>query len=64
MLSRINIVVAFSRLSRSLVDFVTCGAVDQHRVSFVWVTQTFNTTTSMGWLTRNVLLSFAQSGGR
>src|SRR5260221_11574446 len=33
---------------------------DQHKVTFVSVTQSFNTTTSMGWLTLNIMLSFAQ----
>ena len=49
------------RLSRSLADFARLMQVfDQHRVSFVSVTQQFNTTTSMGRLTLNMLLSFAQ----
>jgi site-specific DNA recombinase len=49
------------RLTRSLADFAKLVELfDQHNVSFVSVTQTFNTTTSMGRLTLNVLLSFAQ----
>jgi site-specific DNA recombinase len=50
-----------TRLSRSLLDFARLMAVfDQRRVSFVSVTQQFNTATSMGRLVLNVLLSFAQ----
>ena len=49
------------RLTRSLADFAKMVEVfDRHEVSFVSVTQAFNTTTSMGRLTLNVLLSFAQ----
>jgi len=49
------------RLTRSLADFAKLVELfDQHGVSFVSVTQQFNTTTSMGRLTLNVLLSFAQ----
>jgi site-specific DNA recombinase len=49
------------RLSRSLLDFAKIMAcLDQHQVSFVSVTQQFNTATSMGRLILNVLLSFAQ----
>lgn len=49
------------RLTRSLMDFVRLVELfDQSNVSFVSVTQAFNTTTSMGRLTLNVLLSFAQ----
>ncbi len=49
------------RLSRSLHDFARMVDIfDKHNVSFVSVTQQFNTTTSMGRLTLNVLLSFAQ----
>src|SRR5262249_5337363 len=49
------------RLTRSLSDFAKMVEVfDAHGVSFVAVTQQFNTTTSMGRLTLNVLLSFAQ----
>src|ERR1700674_2226031 len=59
----INVVVVYKvdRLTRSLADFVKMvEAFDAHGVSFVSVTQQFNTTTSMGRLTLNVLLSFAQ----
>src|SRR3974377_2146579 len=49
------------RLTRSLADFAKLIEIfDAHAVSFVSVTQSFNTTTSMGRLTLNVLLSFAQ----
>ncbi len=49
------------RLSRSLLDFARMmQAFEQHQVSFVCVTQQFNTATSMGRLVLNVLLSFAQ----
>jgi site-specific DNA recombinase len=60
---KINIVVVYKidRLTRSLADFAKLVEVfDQHGVSFVSITQSFNTTTSMGRLTLNVLLSFAQ----
>ena len=60
---RINIVVVYKvdRLTRSLADFAKLVELfDRHGVSFVSVTQSFNTTTSMGRLTLNVLLSFAQ----
>jgi len=60
---RINIVVVYKvdRLTRSLADFAKLVELfDAHGVSFVSVTQQFNTTTSMGRLTLNVLLSFAQ----
>src|SRR5450759_3889578 len=59
----IDVVVVYKvdRLTRSLADFVKMvEAFDAHGVSFVSVTQQFNTTTSMGRLTLNVLLSFAQ----
>jgi len=57
----IIIVYKVDRLSRSLSDFVRLvDLFDQHGVSFVSVTQQFNTSTSMGRLTLNVLLSFAQ----
>lgn len=59
----IDIVVVYKvdRLTRSLADFAKLVELfDQHRVSFVSVTQAFNTTNSMGRLTLNVLLSFAQ----
>ena len=55
------VVCKVDRLSRSLADFVRLVELfDQHDVSFVSVTQQFNTSTSMGRLTLNVLLSFAQ----
>jgi site-specific DNA recombinase len=60
---RISIVVVYKvdRLTRSLADFAKLVELfDQHAVSFVSVTQSFNTTSSMGGLTLNVLLSFAQ----
>jgi DNA invertase Pin-like site-specific DNA recombinase len=60
---RIHIVVVYKvdRLTRSLADFAKLVELfDAHSVSFVSVTQQFNTTTSMGRLTLNVLLSFAQ----
>ncbi len=60
---KIDIVVVYKvdRLSRALSDFAKMVEVfDKHNVSFVSVTQAFNTTTSMGRLTLNVLLSFAQ----
>ncbi|GHC66518.1 recombinase family protein [Neogemmobacter tilapiae] len=60
---RIDVIVVYKidRLSRSLADFVRMVEIfDRHGVSFVSVTQAFNTTTSMGRLTLNVLLSFAQ----
>ena len=48
-------------MTRSLADFAKLVELfDQHCVSFVSVTQSFNTTSSMGRLTLNVLLSFAQ----
>ena len=57
----IVLVYKVDRLSRSLADFARLMQVfDEHRVSFVSVTQQFNTTTSMGRLTLNMLLSFAQ----
>jgi len=60
---QINIVVVYKidRLTRSLADFSRLVEVfERHKVSFVSVTQQFNTTTSMGRLMLNVLLSFAQ----
>jgi site-specific DNA recombinase len=60
---KINIVVVYKidRLTRSLFDFAKIvETFDAKGVSFVSVTQQFNTTTSMGRLTLNVLLSFAQ----
>ena len=59
----IDIVVVYKidRLTRSLPDFARMVELfEQHGVSFVSITQAFNTTTSMGRLTLNVLLSFAQ----
>jgi len=60
---RVDVVVVYKidRLSRSLMDFAKLVEVfDRHRVTFVSITQSFNTTTSMGRLTLNILLSFAQ----
>ena len=60
---RIDVIVVYKvdRLTRSLADFAKLVELfDKHGVSFVSVTQQFNTTTSMGRLTLNVLLSFAQ----
>src|SRR5205807_3256564 len=60
---RIDTIVVYKvdRLTRSLADFAKLVELfDQHAVSFVSVTQSFNTTSSMGRLTLNVLLSFAQ----
>ena len=55
------VVYKVDRLTRSLADFAKLvETFDAHGVSFVSVTQSFNTTTSMGRLTFNVLLSFAQ----
>jgi len=55
------VVYKVDRLSRSLLDFAQLiGKFDEYRVSLVAVTQQLNTTTSMGRLTMNVLLSFAQ----
>jgi site-specific DNA recombinase len=55
------LVYKVDRLSRSLLDFgKVMELFDQHGVSFVSVTQHFNTTHSMGRLTLNILLSFAQ----
>jgi site-specific DNA recombinase len=59
----IDVVVVYKvdRLTRSLADFAKLVELfDEHGVSFVSVTQAFNTTSSMGRLTLNVLLSFAQ----
>ena len=59
----IDVVVVYKvdRLTRSLADFAKLIELfDAHAVSFVSVTQSFNTTTSMGRLTLNILLSFAQ----
>ena len=60
---RIDIIVVYKvdRLTRSLLDFAKLvEAFDRAGTSFVSVTQSFNTTTSMGRLTLNMLLSFAQ----
>src|SRR5580658_489872 len=60
---RVDCVVVYKvdRLSRSLLDFARLvDRFDQRGVSFVSVTQQFNTTTSLGRLTLNILLSFAQ----
>ena len=55
------VVYKVDRLSRSLLDFARMMELfDKHAVSFVSVTQQFNTTSSMGRLTLNILLSFAQ----
>lgn len=62
-LGKLDVIVVYKvdRLTRSLADFAKLVELfDQHSVSFVSVTQQFNTTTSMGRLTLNVLLSFAQ----
>jgi len=60
---KIDVVVVYKvdRLTRSLSDFAKIVEIfDKRNVSFVSVTQQFNTTTSMGRLTLNILLSFAQ----
>jgi DNA invertase Pin-like site-specific DNA recombinase len=60
---RVDVVVVYKidRLSRALMDFAKLVEVfDAHNTTFVSVTQSFNTTTSMGRLTLNILLSFAQ----
>ena len=60
---KVDVVVVYKidRLTRALADFVRIVELfDRHEVSFVSVTQAFNTTSSMGRLTLNVLLSFAQ----
>jgi len=55
------LVYKVDRFSRSLLDFTrVMSKLEQHGVTFVSVTQQFNTTTSMGRLTLNILLSFAQ----
>lgn len=59
----VNTIVVYkiARISRSLADYVKLVELfDQHKVTLVSVTQSFNTTTSMGRLTLNILLSFAQ----
>jgi site-specific DNA recombinase len=60
---QIDVIVVYKvdRLTRSLADFAKIvERLDARQASFVSVTQAFNTTTSMGRLTLNVLLSFAQ----
>src|SRR6266850_8014456 len=60
---KIDIIVVYKvdRLTRSLADFAKLVELfDEYGVSFVSITQSFNTTSSMGRLTLNVLLSFAQ----
>lgn len=60
---RVDVIVVYKvdRLSRSLLDFARLvDRFDQRSVSFVSVTQQFNTTSSLGTLTLNILLSFAQ----
>jgi site-specific DNA recombinase len=60
---RVDVVVVYKidRLTRSIADFAKMVEIfDLHKVSFVSITQQFSTTTSMGRLTLNVLLSFAQ----
>lgn len=60
---KIDIIVVYKidRLTRSLMDFSRLVDIfDEYGVTFVSITQSFNTTTSMGRLTLNVLLSFAQ----
>jgi site-specific DNA recombinase len=61
--NKVDTIVAYKvdRLTRSLANFAKIvEALDARGVSFVSVTQQFNTTTSMGRLTLNILLSFAQ----
>lgn len=61
--NKIDVVIIYKidRLSRSIYDFLQLMSVfEQHNVSFVSITQEFNTTTSMGRLMLNILLSFAQ----
>ncbi len=60
---KIDVIVVYKvdRLTRSLADFAKLVELfDEHDVSFISVTQAFNTTTSMGRLTLNMLLSFAE----
>ena len=60
---QIDVIVVYKvdRLTRALSDFAKLVEIfDRHNVSFVSITQQFNTTTSMGRLTLNILLSFAQ----
>jgi site-specific DNA recombinase len=61
--SRIDCIVVYKvdRLSRSLLDFARfMGVRERHGVSFVWVTQQFNTGAPVGRLTLNILLSCAE----
>jgi DNA invertase Pin-like site-specific DNA recombinase len=61
--NRVDVIVVYKidRLSRALMDFARLVEVfDRNNVTFVSITQSFNTTTSMGRLTLNILLSFAQ----
>ncbi|MFN3226697.1 MAG: recombinase family protein [Hyphomicrobiales bacterium] len=61
--SKVDVIVVYKidRLTRSLADFARMVEVfERHQVAFVSITQQFNTTSSMGRLTLNVLLSFAQ----
>jgi site-specific DNA recombinase len=61
--NKVDVVVVYKidRLSRALMDFARLVEVfDRNEVTFVSVTQAFNTKTSMGRLTLNILLSFAQ----
>src|SRR5947209_15753295 len=61
--NRVDVIVVYKidRLSRALMDFAKLVEVfDRNNVTFVSITQSFNTTTSMGRLTLNILLSFAQ----
>ena len=61
--AKVDTVVCYKidRLSRSLADFVKLVEIfERHGVTFVSITQQFNTTTSMGRLTLNILLSFGQ----
>ena len=59
--AEVIVVYKVDRPTRSLADFAKLvESFDAHEVSFVSVTQSFNTTSSMGRLTLNVLLSFAQ----
>ena len=64
---KVNVIVVYKvdRLTRSLADFAKIvEALDGRGVSFVSVTQQFNTTSSMGRLTLNILLSFASLNGK
>ena len=63
----VDVVVVYKidRLSRSLTDFAKLVEVfERHNVTFVSVTQQFNTTTSMGRLTLNILFGSPSSSGR